>query len=98
MTTPLTHRVWKIGTVALLLIISVHLTLNGFFKPRTMLTDHSQMAQKHAKSGKKVIFMLFDAMREDFLEWPEDASLYLSDKASYSYKGKKITLFKDLVE
>jgi hypothetical protein len=42
--------------------------------------------------------MLFDAMREDFLEWPEDTSLYLSDEASYSYKGKKITLFKDLAE
>ncbi len=56
------------------------------------------MAQKHAKSGRKVIFMLFDAMREDFLEWPEDTSLYLSDEASYSYKGKKITLFKDLAE
>jgi len=41
MTTPLVHRVWKIGTVTLLLVISLHLTLNGFFKPRTMLTDHS---------------------------------------------------------
>ena len=51
MTTPFVHRVWKTGTVTLLLIITLQLTLNGFFKPRTMLTDHTQMETKHAKSG-----------------------------------------------
>lgn len=40
-TVPTTHRVWKIGTVTLLLIISLQLTLSGFFKPRAMLTEHS---------------------------------------------------------
>jgi len=42
--------------------------------------------------------MLFDAMREDFLEWPDHTSLYLEKEASYAYKGKKLTLFNDLVK
>ena len=69
---PLTHRVWKIGTIALLLIISLHLTLMGFFKPRATLTEHSPVTEDHSAPGRKVIYMLFDALREDFLQWPDD--------------------------
>lgn len=93
MTAPTVHRVWKIGTVALLLVMSLHLTLNGFFKPRAMLPDHSRLGTKHAKNGKKVIYMLFDAMREDFIDWPEETALFLESNATYAYTDEKITLF-----
>ena len=66
-TAPLTHRVWKIGTISLLLIISLQLTMSGFFKPRAMLTEHSALREEHKSPGRKVIFMLFDALREDFV-------------------------------
>ena len=42
--------------------------------------------------------MLFDALREDFLLWPEDSELNLDPEAPYAYTGKKVALFNDMVE
>ena len=97
-TAPLTHRVWKIGTISLLLIISLQLTLMGFFKPRATLTEHSPVREEHSAPGRKVIYMLFDALREDFLQWPEDQDLNLDPEESYAYTGKKVTIFNEMVE
>ena len=77
MDVPLTHRIWKIGSIALMLIISTQLTLSGFMKPRVQLTDHSALEEEHMQPGRKVIYMLFDALREDFVDWPEDQKLNL---------------------
>lgn len=96
MTAPTVHRVWKIGTVALLLVLSLHLTLSSFFKPRAMMSEHSRFGTKHAKNGRKVIYMLFDAMREDFIDWPAESQLFLENNATYSYTGQKITIFNEL--
>ena len=93
----LTHRVWKIGSISLMMLLSMQLVFNGFFVPRTKLTEVSPMTQEHEKPGRKVIFMLFDALREDFLEWPEKQSLNLDSEASYAYQGEKVSLFKDYV-
>jgi len=66
------HRVWKSGTVALMLIVTLHLALKGFFKPKTPIIDFTPMAEKYEARGQKMIFMLFDALREDFVSWPGD--------------------------
>lgn len=42
--------------------------------------------------------MLFDALREDFVEWPYHQDTHLDPEESYAYQGQKLTLFKDLVE
>ena len=42
--------------------------------------------------------MLFDALREDFVAWPEDQELNLDAEAPYAYAGKKVSLFRDMVE
>ena len=77
MAVPTTHRIWKVGTIMLLLTISIHLTLNGFFRPRAQLTDSSVLKEQHYEPGRKVIYLLFDALREDFCEWPEDVKTNL---------------------
>ena len=94
MDVPLTHRIWKIGSIALMLIISTQLTLSGFMKPRVQLTDHSALEEEHMQPGRKVIYMLFDALREDFVDWPEDQKLNLEQ----TYTGEKLKLFKELAE
>ena len=40
--------------------------------------------------------LLVDALREDFVEFDTNTSLHLDAEASYAYKGKKITYFKEL--
>ena len=95
MEAPLTHRIWKIGSISLMFIIALQLTFTGFFKSREKLTDHSLLTEKHAQPGRKVIYLLFDALREDFVEWPENQKLNLEKP---SFTGEKITLFKDLAE
>ena len=80
MATPTIHRVWKTGSIALMLIISMQLILQGFFKPREVLTDSSEQLTQHKAPGRKVIYMLFDALREDFVEWPDDTVLNLDQE------------------
>ena len=46
--------------------------------------------------GRKVIFFLFDALREDFIEWPGGKAPNL--KADHFFDGKRLTIFKRLVE
>jgi len=66
------HRVWQAGTFTLLLVMSVQLTLSSFFKSPLQVTEHSPLLPEHAAPGRKVIYVLFDALREDFVEWPAD--------------------------
>ena len=42
--------------------------------------------------------MLFDALREDFVDFDSETHTYLDPEASYAYKGKKVELFKRLKE
>ena len=41
---------------------------------------------------------MFDALREDYIEWPDGKLPHLDPDASYAYAGKKVDLFKRLVE
>ena len=66
----LKHRLWKGGTLLLMLIMSLHLTISGFMKPRHMILQNAELSPEHEAPGRKVIFILFDALREDYIEWP----------------------------
>ena len=92
---PLTHRVWKIGSISLMFIMSLQLTFTGFYATREKLYDHSVLTQEHAQPGRKLIFLIFDALREDFNEWPAYVKLHEID---HPYAGQKISLFKELAE
>ena len=47
----LVHRVWKNGTVALMLMVTLHLALKGFFKPKTPILQFSPMQEKYEARG-----------------------------------------------
>ena len=70
----------------------------SFFKPKANLTDNTPPFEKAQAGGRKVILMLFDALREDFVEFDSDTHTYLDPGASYAYTGKKVELFKKLKE
>lgn len=67
----------------------------GFLRTRHKITQNVDLSPEHYEPGRKVIFFLFDALREDFIEWPEGKPPNLSADA---FSGKKLTLFKRLVE
>ena len=46
-------------------------------------------------SKRKVILLLADALREDFVEFDTNTFTYLDPNRHGAYKGKKISLFKD---
>ena len=75
-------------------MISCQLVMIGFFKPKLNLTNHTEPFEKESKSDRKVIMLLVDALREDFVEFDTNTHLYLDTEASYAYKGKKLSYFK----
>jgi predicted AlkP superfamily pyrophosphatase or phosphodiesterase len=83
----------------LLLLLTIQLTLQGFFRQKASLPNKSPPPQPTIHNDRKVIMMLFDALREDFVEWPEESKKHLRltpDKHQDFFKGDKVTLFKDL--
>ena len=92
------HRVWVIGTLSLLLLLTIQLTLSGFLRPRHIITETAELKPEHSEPGRKVLFILYDALREDYIEWPNDKMPNLDPNASYAYKGRKVELFKRLIE
>ena len=70
----------------------------GFFRPKLALAEHSEPFETGYDSDRKVIMLLVDALREDFVEFDTNASLYLDPEASYAYKGRKLSYFKELKE
>ena len=71
------HKIWQAGTITLLLLISCQLVMNGFFKPKLNLNNHSEPFEQASKSDRKVIMLLVDALREDFVEFDTNDNLYL---------------------
>lgn len=64
------HKLWKICTTLLLLALTVQFTLKGFFKPKLNLDEKSKPYGIAKGAGKrKVILLLADALREDFVEF-----------------------------
>ena len=93
------HKIWRAGTITLLLLLAVQTTLDGFFREKTMLSDKSPpRGSSPENSQRKVILLLADALREDFVEFPENVDTYLKPEDPMAYKGKKLNLFKQLKE
>lgn len=81
---------------ALLLFLTIQLTLQGFFRQRAILTDKSPPPQPPIKNDRKVIMMLVDALREDFVDLDALATSHqriTEDNPDY-YKGQKLTIFR----
>ena len=48
-----------------------------------------------SESDRKVIFLLVDALREDFVQFDEGTHQYLDSESPSAYKGKKLKVFHD---
>ena len=95
----------------LLLVIQVHFYFKGIFITKKDLSNKSTLYAKQSgqEEPKKVIMMLVDALREDFVEFQGDfetsvsekerkvARNYLDPKSSV-YKGQKMDIFNNLME
>ena len=70
----------------------------GFFKQKAILHNKTPAFSHNYKNDNKVIILLIDALREDFVDFgaKNKATLKLSSEAEYAYKGQKLTLFKKL--
>jgi len=70
----------------------------AFFKQKEILTYKTQTAENAEPSDRKLIVLLIDALREDFVEFgtQDAANLRINQNSPNSYQGKKITLFNKL--
>ena len=66
------HKFWKVGSILLLMLLSIQFVMNGFFRQRALLTDTTPARILPSKSDRKVIFLMVDALREDFVEFDTD--------------------------
>lgn len=83
------HKLWKILTTLLLLALTIQFTLRGFFKPKYNL-DNKTPLKSHYKSQpnrQKVILLLADALREDFVEFDTNMNRHLDLDRYGAYKG-----------
>lgn len=92
------HKIWKVSTTTLLLMLTIQFTLMGFFKQKAILENKTAVPVDQAPSDRKVIMLLVDALREDFVDFGANTTttLSLDPNASYAYRGPKLTLFKEM--
>ena len=63
------HKFWKVTTTTLLLLLTIQFTLMGFFKQKAILHNKTPAFTKNYKNDNKVIILLIDALREDFVDF-----------------------------
>ena len=96
-----TTRVWKSVTTCLLFALTCQLILQGFFREKSVITRKSDVTHviNTAPNNRKVIMLLVDALREDFVDFDEQTSkLQQIAPEEASYKGKKMSVMRDLRE
>jgi predicted AlkP superfamily pyrophosphatase or phosphodiesterase len=69
--------------------------MNGYFKQKHNLDIHSPPSEVASQSKRKVILLLFDALREDFVEFDDGVERYLPLDRVGAYTGRRIKLFKE---
>lgn len=90
------HKLWKLSTTLLLVVLTIQFTLRGFFSPKLNLDDKTVTTPSKSGEGKrKVILILADALREDFVEFDTNTKTYLDPNKNGAYSGKKINIFKN---
>jgi predicted AlkP superfamily pyrophosphatase or phosphodiesterase len=70
----LTYKVWHGVTITILLLMTIQFTLQGFFRQKAILTNKTSPEHNPRPNDRKVIMVLIDALREDFVELDETAS------------------------
>lgn len=70
----------------------------GFFKQKELLENKTPNPEGE-RNDRKVLMILVDALREDFIDYGNDQVKTLIDPtSSQSYKGTKFSVFKELRE
>lgn len=71
----------------------------GFFKQKELL-ENKTPNPNHERGDQKVVMVLVDALREDFIEWPKDhgLDLLIDPNEELAYKGTKFQVFKNLID
>jgi hypothetical protein len=67
----LVHKFWKSTLTTLLLLLTIQLTLQGFFRQKALLANKTPSNPHTAQNDRKVILMLVDALREDFVSFED---------------------------
>ena len=87
-------------TIIVVFAISVLFYMQGIFLSKNNLTDKSVPLSSEgglsSRSKTKVIMLLVDALREDFVEMDTNITHYLDPRISV-YRGRKLQLFNDLL-
>lgn len=67
---------WKSLTTCLLFALTCQLILKGFFREKSVITRKSDAASliSSTPNNRKVIMLLVDALREDFVDFDEKTS------------------------
>ena len=68
-------KIWKVTVSTVLLLLTIQLTLEGFFREKRQLPNINH-SQDGFRTNQKVILMLVDALREDFVAFDSDAALH----------------------
>ena len=63
------HKVWKATTSTILLLLAIQFNLMAFFKQKEILTNKTKTAVNAEPSDRKLILLLIDALREDFIDF-----------------------------
>ena len=71
----------------LLLLFTIQFTLMGFFKQKELL-ENKTANPDGIRNDRKVLMVLVDALREDFIDYGDDKVTKLIDhEAPYAYHG-----------
>ena len=84
------HKLWKITLTTTLLLLTIQLTLQGFFRQKAVLANKSPAPQPTVHNNRKVIMMLVDALREDFVEFEDPTHTRIKPEMPDHFKGKKL--------
>jgi hypothetical protein len=75
---------WKNTTILVLFALIIKLALKGFYRERLLLPNKSPVDVDPPKD-RKVILMLCDALREDFVEFDDRAHTRLDPDADTAF-------------
>ena len=72
------YKVYKILSLALLFILGTLFYMKGIFLSKNVSTQKSEAREIKSRHSSKVILLLVDALREDFIEFDDSITHYLN--------------------
>lgn len=86
----------------LLLALTIHCILRGFLRPKTLLPNRTlgESVADLNPNDHKVVLLLVDALREDFVEFSDDVQHLrtIPEDSVEGYQGRKMDIFKNIKE